>query len=232
VRLGAAAARIDLGPRELLLADGTALSWTRLVSTIPLPELLAMVPDAPSRLRECASGLEYVSLKAVFVVVDGPVDRDLQRAYVADPAILAHKIALNHNSSPALRLRPRHAIIAEVSYSRDKPLPDGDLGRRVVRDLLELGLVRREQDALRTSMIDIKYAYPVPTHDRAARVREIQSWFEERGLTTLGRFGAWEYVNSDKCIYHGLAIGRSIAGQLMPPGAHPASPSVNSANTL
>lgn len=214
VRLGAAAARIDLGLRQLFLSDGTALPWRRLVSTIPLPELLAIVPDVPSRLRECVAGLEYVSLKAVFVVVDGPVDRDLQRAYIADPAIVAHKIALNHNSSPSLRLRPRHAIIAEVSYSPDKPLPDGDLGRRVVRDLLELGLMGREEDALHTSMIDVKYGYPVPTHDRVARVREIQSWFEQWGVTTLGRFGAWEYVNSDKCIHHGLALGRSIAAQL------------------
>ena len=214
VRFGAAAERIDLGERKLVLSDGTVLPWERLVSTIALPELLARIPDVPSRLHECASGLEYVSLQVVFVVVDGPVDRDMQRAYVADPAIVAHKITLNHNSSPALRPRPRHAIIAEVSYSQDKPLPAGDLGRLVVRDLLELGLVRREQDALRTSPIDIKYGYPVPTHDRIARVREIQSWLEARGVTTLGRFGAWEYVNSDKCMHYGLALGRSLAEQM------------------
>ena len=53
-------------------------------------------------------------------------------------------------------------------------------------------------------------------HDRIARVREIQSWLEARGVTTLGRFGAWEYVNSDKCIHHGLALGRSIAEQMAP----------------
>ena len=216
VRLGVAAERVDLGGRKLILTDGAVLPWERLVSTIALPELLARIPDVPSRLHECASGLEYVSLQVVLVVVDGPVDRDLQRAYIADPAIVAHKIVLNHNSSPALRLRPRHAIIAEVSYSPDKPLPAGDLGRRVVRDLLGLGLVQREQDALRTSTIDIKYGYPVPTHDRVARVREIQSWLELRGVTTLGRFGAWEYVNSDKCIHHGLALGRSIAKQMPP----------------
>jgi UDP-galactopyranose mutase len=216
VRLGAAVARIDLNRRVVALLDGTELPWTRLVSTIPLPDLLARIPDAPSRLRECAAGLEYVSLQAVFVVVDGPVDRDLQRVYVADPAIVAHKIALNHNSSPSLRSRPRHAIIAEVSYSADKPLPEGDLKRRVVRDLLELRLLRSEQSVLHTSALDIKFGYPVPTHDRVSRVREIQSWLNERGLTTLGRFGAWQYVNSDRCIHDGLALGRSIAEQMAP----------------
>src|SRR6185312_4691532 len=104
------------------------------VSTMALPELIARISGPPDWLAECASGLEYVSLRVVFVIVDGPVDRDLQRAYVADPALVAHKIALNHNSSPSLRLRPRHGVIAEVSYSEEKPLPAGDLGRHVVRD--------------------------------------------------------------------------------------------------
>ncbi|MGH9199912.1 MAG: hypothetical protein ACRD2A_01600, partial [Vicinamibacterales bacterium] len=58
--------------------------------------------------------------------------------------------------------------------------------------------------------------YPVPTHDRVARVREIQSWLAARGVITLGRFGAWEYVNSDQCIHQGLALGRSVAEQMAP----------------
>ncbi|MGH9199837.1 MAG: protoporphyrinogen/coproporphyrinogen oxidase, partial [Vicinamibacterales bacterium] len=211
VRVGVAVERINLNDRTLVLADGAVLAWKRLVCTNALPELLARIPEIPTWLLECASGLEYVSLRVLFVVVDGPVDRELQRAYVADPVILAHKIALNHNSSPTLRARPRHAIVAEISYSDEKPLPAGDLGRHVVRDLMTLGLVRHEQDVLRTDSIDIKYGYPVPTHDRVARVREIQSWLAARGVITLGRFGAWEYVNSDQCMHQGLALGRSVA---------------------
>src|SRR5262245_65853286 len=61
LRLGAAAERIDLGKRTLVLSDGTVLSWKRLVSTIPLPELLAKITVAPSQLLGCAAGLEYVS---------------------------------------------------------------------------------------------------------------------------------------------------------------------------
>lgn len=215
LRLGAAAEYIDLRARTLTLSDGTVLPWRRLVSTIALPQLLRRISGVPARVLECAAQLEYVSLRAVLIVVNGPVEGDLQRAYVADPAIVAHKIALNHNSSPSLRQRPRHAIIGEVSYSRDKPLPKGDLEARVVRDLLELGMLHSERDVLRTSSIDIKYGYPAPTHDRIALVREIQSWLEPRGVTTLGRFGAWEYVNSDKCIHDGLAFGRSLAKQFI-----------------
>jgi protoporphyrinogen oxidase len=215
IRLGVAVEQIDLDSRTLRLSDNTLLPWRRLVSTMPLPELIARIPGIPSRLQECVSGLQHVSQRMVFVVVDGPVDRELQRAYVADPAIVAHKIALNHNSSPSLRSRPRH-VIAEVSYSLEKPLPAGDLERHVVRDLLALGLVQREGDVLRTAAIDIQYGYPVPTHDRAARIAEIQAWLEARAVITLGRFGAWEYVNSDYCLHRGLAVGRSLAEQMRP----------------
>ena len=210
IRTEAEVVRIDPVARELALADGGRLRWERLVSTIPLPELLARIDGAPDELRASAGRLEYVSLRVVFAVVDRPPETETQRVYVAEPGILAHKVALNHNSSPALRARPHSAVIAEVSYSADKPLPAADIGPLVARDLAELGLVREPAQVRRTVSVDVRYAYPVPTPDRAARVREIAAWLEPLGIATLGRLGEWDYINSDECIRRGLAAGRAI----------------------
>jgi UDP-galactopyranose mutase len=83
-----------------------------------------------------------------------------------------------------------------------------------VRDLVELGILRRASDVVKTTSIDVRRAYPVPTHDRVARVREIRTWLEARGVHSVGRLGEWEYVNSDECLRRGLALGRALAVEL------------------
>jgi hypothetical protein len=34
----------------------------------------------------------------------------------------------------------------------------------------------------------------------------IREWLEPLGIHTIGRFGGWDYVNSDACIRHGREV--------------------------
>jgi protoporphyrinogen oxidase len=101
--------------RTLRLHDGTSLRWDRLVSTLPLDRLLALLPDAPAEHKAAAARLQALPLALVLVIVGHPVDTPIQRVYSAEPQYPAHKTALNHNSSASLRALPQHAIVAEVS---------------------------------------------------------------------------------------------------------------------
>jgi protoporphyrinogen oxidase len=51
-----------------------------------------------------------------------------------------------------------------------------------------------------------EYAYPVSTVDKPAIVREINVWAAERGVTPLGRWGAWEHINSDVAVEQALNL--------------------------
>ncbi len=55
------------------------------------------------------------------------------------------------------------------------------------------------------------FGYPVYTHDRPAIMAAVREWLEPRGILTLGRFGAWDYANSDECIRQGMELGRSLS---------------------
>lgn len=212
VRLRAEVVEVDLPGRRVTLADGTRLPWARLVSTLPLPTLVACTPAAPPDVREAVAGLRAVSLKVVGVVADGPERGELQRLYVADDGCVAHKLALNHTSSPGLRARPRRAIVGEVSHTPHKPLPPGDLATRFVGELRGLGLLGADERVVRTVELDLPFGYPVPAADRAARVATVRAWLAAHDAWSVGRFGGWAYVNSDACLAEGLALGRTLAG--------------------
>jgi UDP-galactopyranose mutase len=65
-------------------------------------------------------------------------------------------------------------------------------------------------DIMWTGHVDVTYAYPVYTHERPGIIQAIKDWLAPHDIYTLGRFGEWEYINSDKCVAKGLALGREL----------------------
>jgi protoporphyrinogen oxidase len=212
LRLGAGVTRIEPARAELVTASGDVMRWRCLVSTLPLNELVKITAGVPAALRDDAARLEHLSLRLVFVVIGHRLDTAMQRLYTADPGVAAHKIVLNHNSSPYLRGRPHHGIAGEISYSEHKPLPRADVTRGFVRSLRELGLVRSAREVRRVSAIDVQYAYPLPTLDRDAIVARLKEWLEAQRIYSVGRFGEWAYINSDEAMHRGLALARRLDG--------------------
>jgi protoporphyrinogen oxidase len=166
-----------------------------------------LIPDAPLELLEIADTLQYMSLRVELITVDGPPSTPVQRVYVHDPAIPPHKIAFNHNSSDFLRGLPRHAIMAETSLSEDKPVDVDSIAPKTIGLLCDLGLVSSPKDVLNVGSLNVRYGYPVYTKDRPEKVAAIKEWLERHDIYSAGRFGDWDYVNSDKCVARGLALG-------------------------
>jgi hypothetical protein len=45
-----------------------------------------------------------------------------------------------------------------------------------------------------------EFAYIDQDLEFAARVARVRKWFDESGYLTFGRFGRYEYHNSDQCV--------------------------------
>jgi protoporphyrinogen oxidase len=211
VELGQQVVRINPLEKTATTDSGLVVQWHRLASTMPLPILVRVVAAVPDDIVALADRLEFMSLDLLLVLVGRSLPNAPQRIYVADPDIPPHKIAFNHTSSDSLRARPVHAIMAEISYSDEKPLPEADaLERGTTEFLTRAGVLDSVEDVLWCGHVDVKYAYPVYTHDRGAIVREIRQFLEPLGIHTLGRFGEWEYANSDRCIKRGMELAAEL----------------------
>lgn len=211
LRLGKTALRLDPLKRELIMKDQQIIRWSRVVSTMPINKLLEILPDVPPPLVRDASRLQFLSLALVLVVINHSVDTSIQRVYCADPDMPFHKIVINHTSSPYLRSLPYHGVMAELSYSPEKPLPPGDLEPPVIQGLLAMRIIKSVNEVHSVKVLKVSYGYPVPTHEREMIVRRIRSWLEQRRIHTVGRFGEWSYINSDEALYRGLSLGRALA---------------------
>jgi hypothetical protein len=157
------------------------------------------------------SRLRSLPMVLVLVVIGHRVDTPIQRIYCADPELLAHKIVINHNSSPFLRSLPHHGVLAEISCWSGMPAPLPEIEKRVVVELMRIGVLKALSDVESTHSIHIPDGYPVPTHDRDLIVARVKEWLAGHDIYTLGRFGEWAYINSDEALARGLALGSRLA---------------------
>jgi protoporphyrinogen oxidase len=212
IAFGQRVSRIDPTAGMVWTSAGQAWPWERLVSTMPLPELLRAIVGCPPALIAAADRLEAVSLKILMILTDGAVGAAPQRVYVASPDMPAHKIAFNHTSSPSLRARPVSAIMGEIAYSPKKPAPsDADLTNASLDWLVDAGLIAGREPVIETRIVDLSHGYPVQTHDRPAILTAIRAYLTPLGIHTAGRFGGWDYVNSDACIGQGLRLADELS---------------------
>jgi len=204
--------RISLSARAAYSADGEEFPFTKLISTMPLDQLAARIDDLQSCCAEAARGLRHNSLHLVNLAVEAENMTNMQRVYVADPKVPFHKLVLNSNSSPALRVRPRFGIQAEVSYSPHKRVPVDGLQDQVIDAVVDLGIAER-RSIKEAQTVTAEYAYPVFTSQTFAQREHLLSTLRSAGVICAGRFGEWLYINSDDAVVRGqLAAANSEAG--------------------
>jgi len=203
---------IDYKRKRLYTQDRIEYQYEKLLSSIPLNRLLQIIDGVPGDLLTKASRLDVLSLKLGLIVINHPVDTEIQRIYSAEEHIPAHKTAINHNSSDYLRSLPKHGIMMEISEGPQKKLPNKEMKPWIMDSLIKMGLIKSHYEVDQIEIVSAKYAYPVPSHEKEDVVNEIQNWLNEVGIYSAGRFGQWAYINSDESLYRGIELGKRLAG--------------------
>jgi protoporphyrinogen oxidase len=196
--------------RTVTINGREEVGYDRLLSSMPLPELVRAIGDeAPAAVREAARTLRWVSIRCVNVGVDRDKITDKHWIYYHQDTVF-HRIFVQSNASPFCQPPGTSGYTAEISYSSYKPLPEDGLNERVLSDLKEVGLMRDDDEVLVLNQVDMPYAYVVQDHTRPAAVKTIRTWLEQHDIYLCGRYAEWEYYNSDNA----MASGRAAAQRL------------------
>lgn len=194
------------------LAGGAEVEYEYLISTMPLPVLVRMVGDeAPPSVNMAAAGLRYVSVRCVHLGIDRPDVTEKHWIYYPEDTVF-HRIFAQGNASPHCNPPGGFGLTCEITYSEHKPLPcDGDdLVRLVVEDCRKVGIISPRDRIRASAQCDLPHAYVVYDHSRARNVALIRKWMESHDVLPAGRYGEWEYYNSD----HAFIAGKNAADRI------------------
>lgn len=194
---------VEVGPDRI--------GYRRLVSTLPLPDLVARTADAPAAIRRAASRLRCSPLR--YVNVGLAAERPLQGAhwvYLPEPRLPFYRVGSASNAVPSLAPPGRSSLYVELANDRD--LPQRDVVNALASFLKEVGTITRDSEVLFAVFREHPYGYVI--HDRhCARARaSILAWYEARGIRSIGRYGAWTYNSMEDAILDGLNAAQSIRG--------------------
>jgi protoporphyrinogen oxidase len=180
------------------------------VSTLPLNELPAVVRDMPASAAECMRGLAYNSIVTLLVALDRPVHPDLSWVYLPHHEQgPVNRVTYMSNYSPGNAPEGKTSFLFEVTLPGGAPLPGEELEREALAGVEAAGLLRREE-VLFTDRSACRYAYIVYDHQLLARRRAALEWCQANALVPLGRFGRYDYFNSDQCVIAAREVAEGL----------------------
>jgi UDP-galactopyranose mutase len=204
---------VSVSPRDRLvkLSNGRTLHYGKLVSTMPLPQLVAACGEhAPQAIQDAAAALRHVSVRCVNLGVARAALTEKHWVYHPEDTVF-HRIFVQGNASPHNNPEGGFGLTCEITYGPLKPLPvDGQaLIDLCVADARRVGMLRDDDELITANQVDMPCAYVVYDHARAANVTLIRNWLAAFDIVLAGRYSEWEYYNSD----HAFMAGRRAAQQ-------------------
>lgn len=205
------------GRWQVLASDGVERSCDRLVSTIPIPELVAsLAPPAPEEVVQAAGNLKFNSIAICFLQVTHDRLGDNLSFTVADRRVLLHRISKLDFLLPEEARDATSRLMAEITYREGdyiSGLSDEELLRRVVEDLVQIKLIDSREVVRAQDIIRRKHAYVIYDLDHRRNMRTVREYCEGNlGLILHGRFGEFEYINMDAVVERSLKRSREISG--------------------
>jgi protoporphyrinogen oxidase len=166
----------------------------KVISTLPLREAPAIFVLSEESFR-VAERLDYNSVIVVGVGLNSPAPKQ-HWIYVPDRRVPFHRYAWISNYGEDLPPN-KSALIAEITVPPSEKVDVDALKHETVHWLAELGVIREEDIAVVATWFH-KYGYPIYTLSHSEDTQIIEGELRETGVITFGRWGNWQYWNTDK----------------------------------
>ena len=208
VALGVEPEKIDVDARTLV-AGGETIAWRALVATIPMPELIARITNAPRAVEDAASKLRCTPVRYLNVATKKPPRADWHWIYVPEEKYPFYRVGIYTNAVPSMAPAGQGSFYVELS-DRGKLPQVNDVLPDVARAMVAAGAIESADDVLFADLRELKYAYVVFDDNYYDSVETITRWLESKQIFPRGRYGAWYY----NAMEDSILAGREVASKL------------------
>ena len=195
------------GERVELAADA-------LISSMPVKDLVAAMDNVPPEPAKIAAGLPYRDYMTVGVLVPKLLLKNKTKiptignivpdnwVYVHDRTVKMGRFQIYNNWSPYLVEDIENTVWIGLEYFCSEGdemwnAKDADFARDAVREMVTLGMIASENDAIDTHVERVKKAYPA-YFDTYSQMDTLRGWLDTiPNLYCVGRNGQHRYNNID-----------------------------------
>jgi protoporphyrinogen oxidase len=190
------------------------VSCDRLLSTIPVTDLVRLIPGTGRDVINAAERLAYRSLSYTLLTLNRSTISDDNWIYFPESSYLFNRISEPRNFSASAAPEGKTSLCCEVTFSEGDDVcgwDDEKTAASCVAGLVRAGLIK-SSDVTGSRVFRRRSAYPVYhvgyERDLATVLGYVSSC---ANVSTFGRQGLFRYNNMDHSIKMGLAVGQEIA---------------------
>ncbi|MDD5222760.1 MAG: FAD-dependent oxidoreductase [bacterium] len=203
---------VDPGKKKIRLDNGEERDYDRLVSTIPLPELLKKVRPAGEYFPAAGGKLDCLAVAILNLGIKGELP-PYHWIYFPESDFPFYRINISSNFSPGMAPRGCGCLWLEATLREGEAFDREKFSEASIEALLRCGLLKSRGQVVLKHHQRIEYGYVVFNRYRQSHLREILAALEKRGIYSIGRYGGWDYLTMEGAIQAGREAAGRIGGR-------------------
>lgn len=196
------------------LMSGEVVNYDHVVSTMPFTIMVKQLPGIPQNIVDFANKLSFRNTILVYLHIDG---KDLfpdNWLYVHSADVETGRISNFRNYVPEINMGKETTIVAMEYWCYDADamwsMSEADLIELGKKELIKTGL-SKGAPVMEGHVYKIPRCYPVYSNNYKDVLKPIENYLSSiKGLSVIGRYGAFKYNNQDHSILMGLLAADNI----------------------
>lgn len=209
---------VDPELKTLSFSNGEEAQYDWLISSLPLPDLIAAIPTTPPQVQEAVKRLKWTSHFLVNLGICGEGPQEGYWIYYYDEEIPFSRVCFPSRFSPFNAPEGHFSLQAEIVHAPHKPLGDSKaVTEETIEWLQRVGLIPNKSDIVLVDNQDIQYANVIFDLERSESLSVVHHYLQDKGISVCGRYGEWAYLWTDGAVLSGEKaaeeVRRSIASR-------------------
>ena len=206
IRLNKKVVKICPTDKKVYFADNSECCYTRLISTLPLPEIIKMLDNVPEDVLKAVNDLHWTCGYQVSLGFKRPDVAKYLWFYIYDEDVPPARVYSPNLKSPDNAPKGCSSLQAEVFFANDAKIADKDeVLRQTVSKLKEICQFK-DSDVVVKDIRFEPYANIIFTPEIYESRKVVREWLQAQGIKTIGRFGEWDYLWSHQAFESGMKV--------------------------
>ena len=195
------------------LTNGQKIEYDHIISTMPITKLVEQMNASNDIIQHCKS-LKFRNTILVYLHIEEPSPFPDQWIYVHNENLKTGRITNFSNWLPTIKKGQANSILCLEYWCYDNDTiwesAEEALIEIAKKDIYKSGLIK-ENSVLEGKVIRIPKCYPVYRSGYKKHLKPIENFLsKQKGISVIGRYGAFKYNNQDHSILMGILAAENI----------------------
>jgi protoporphyrinogen oxidase len=184
----------------------------KLISTIPLNDFYKYF-KSPLKVRKISKRLKYNSIIISIVNIKGDIGGNNFAFMVPDKKIIFHRLSKLDFLGNAYSKKNSTTFEVEITFRKNTHIDKASnnlIYNKIISGLKKLGFLKSKNDINFYQIKRFDYAYVIYDTNHRKNVDYLINYYNKKNIQLLGRWGSWEYLNSDQVIYQARNMAKNI----------------------